>query len=124
MNLPEQQNLFTDSNIISATTKPVNVASVPQRSPFRYPGGKTWFVPTFRKWIQSLDFKPELLVEPFTGGGIISLTALFENRVEKAVMIEMDGEVAALWEAIMKGHAEWTFSYTHLDVYKRQVADP
>ena len=41
MNLPEQQNLFTDSNIISATTKPVNVASVPQRSPFRYPGGKT-----------------------------------------------------------------------------------
>lgn len=23
----------------------VNVASVPQRSPFRYPGGKTWLVP-------------------------------------------------------------------------------
>ena len=22
----------------------VNVASVPQRSPFRYPGGKTWLV--------------------------------------------------------------------------------
>lgn len=107
MNLPEQQNLFTDSNIISANTKPVNVASVPQRSPFRYPGGKTWFVPTFRKWIQSLDFKPELLVEPFAGGGIISLTALFESRVEKAVMIEMDGEVAAVWEAIIAGHAEW-----------------
>jgi len=31
--------------------KPVNVASVPQRSPFRYPGGKTWFVPTFRRWM-------------------------------------------------------------------------
>jgi len=24
-------------------TQPVNVASVPQRSPFRYPGGKTWY---------------------------------------------------------------------------------
>src|SRR6266478_2418974 len=24
--------------------KPINVASVPQRSPFRYPGGKTWLV--------------------------------------------------------------------------------
>ena len=23
----------------------VNVASVPQRSPFRYPGGKTWLIP-------------------------------------------------------------------------------
>ena len=26
----------------------VNVASVPQRSPFRYPGGKTWLVPQVR----------------------------------------------------------------------------
>ena len=26
-------------------TEPVNVASVPHRSPFRYPGGKTWLVP-------------------------------------------------------------------------------
>jgi hypothetical protein len=25
--------------------KPVNVAAVPLRSPFRYPGGKTWLVP-------------------------------------------------------------------------------
>lgn len=32
-----------------ATPKVVNVASVPQRSPFRYPGGKTWLVPVVRK---------------------------------------------------------------------------
>lgn len=31
--------------------KPVNVASVPQRSPFRYPGGKTWLVPYVRDWL-------------------------------------------------------------------------
>jgi DNA adenine methylase len=29
--------------------KIVNVASVPQRSPFRYPGGKTWLVPIVRQ---------------------------------------------------------------------------
>ena len=29
--------------------KVVNVASVPQRSPLRYPGGKTWLVPARRK---------------------------------------------------------------------------
>lgn len=107
MNFPEQQNLFANSNLIRTTVKPVNVASVPQRSPFRYPGGKTWFVPTFRRWMQAIDFKPELLVEPFTGGGIISLTALFENLVERVVMIEMDSEVAAVWQAVMEGHAEW-----------------
>lgn len=107
MNFQEQQNLFADPTVFSTTIKPVNVASVPQRSPFRYPGGKTWFVPTFRKWIRSLGFKPELLIEPFAGGGIISLTALFENLTEEAVMIEMDSEVAAVWQAVVEGHAEW-----------------
>jgi len=87
--------------------KPVNVASVPQRSPFRYPGGKTWFVPTFRHWITTMYPKPRILVEPFAGGGIISLTALFENLVQKAVMVELDDEIAAVWESIVKGDAEW-----------------
>jgi len=107
MNFQEQQNLFADPTILCSAIKPVNVSSVPQRSPFRYPGGKTWFVPTFRKWMQSLGYKPELLIEPFAGGGIISLTALFENLTEEAVMIEMDSEVAAVWQAVVEGHAEW-----------------
>lgn len=107
MNFQEQQNLFADPTIFCSAIKPVNVSSVPQRSPFRYPGGKTWFVPTFRKWMQSLGYKPELLIEPFAGGGIISLTALFENLTEEAIMIEMDSEVAAVWQAVVEGHAEW-----------------
>jgi DNA adenine methylase len=85
----------------------VNVASVPQRSPFRYPGGKTWFVPTFRRWIASQEVKPRILVEPFAGGGIISLTALFEELVERVVMVELDGAVAAVWQAVVGGDAEW-----------------
>jgi len=87
--------------------KPVNVASVPQRSPFRYPGGKTWFVPTFRKWTASFGSKSRLLVEPFAGGGIISLTAVFENLVDHAVMVELDQEVAAVWQSVVNGDAKW-----------------
>ena len=87
--------------------KPINVASVPQRSPFRYPGGKTWFVPTFRNWLLNLSYRPGMLIEPFAGGGIISLTALFENMVNEAVMVELDEEIAAVWEAVVKGDAEW-----------------
>src|SRR6266700_2915431 len=79
----------------------VNVASVPQRSPFRYPGGKTWFVPTFRKWMASFPLKPRLLIEPFAGGGIISLTALFEELVNQVVMVELDHEVAAVWQSVV-----------------------
>ena len=51
--------------------------------------------------------KPSFLVEPFAGGGIISLTALFENLVDKVVMVEKDEEIAAVWQAVVDGHAEW-----------------
>jgi DNA adenine methylase len=51
--------------------------------------------------------KPHILVEPFAGGGIISLTALYENLVEKAVIVELDDEIAAVWESVVNGDAEW-----------------
>lgn len=107
MHTPKQPALFSDINIGSSAPKPVNVASVPQRSPFRYPGGKTWFVPTFREWMRSQKTRPRLLVEPFAGGGIISLTAVFEDWVESAVMIELDKDIAAVWQSIVDGDARW-----------------
>ena len=87
--------------------KPVNVSSVPQRSPFRYPGGKTWLVPLFRRWMMSLPSHPKVLVEPFAGGGIISLTTAFEFLANKAVMVELDKQIAAVWESILGGEAKW-----------------
>lgn len=87
--------------------EPVNVASVPQRSPFRYPGGKTWLVPYFRRWIKSVGVKPEILIEPFAGGGIISLTAVFEDLSQRALMVELDEQIAAVWESVIQGEGEW-----------------
>lgn len=107
MSKERQIPLFADVAEEIEIPKPVNVASVPQRSPFRYPGGKTWFVPIFRRWIATMNARPGILVEPFAGGGIISLTALFENLVEKVVMVELDDEIAAVWEAVVNGDAEW-----------------
>lgn len=78
----------------------VNVASVPQRSPFRYPGGKTWLIPIIRKW---LSRPAALLVEPFAGGGIVSLTAAFESLAERITMVERDEEVSAVWQVILNG---------------------
>jgi DNA adenine methylase len=72
----------------------VNVSSVPQLSPFRYPGGKTWLIPTVRQWFTSLDETPALLIEPFTGGGIVSLTAMAEGLADRALMVELDHDVA------------------------------
>lgn len=89
-----------------ATSNVVNVASVPQRSPFRYPGGKTWLVPVVRKWLKQSK-EPKILIEPFAGGGIVSLTAAFEGLADKIVMVELDYEVAAVWEVIVNGDHNW-----------------
>jgi DNA adenine methylase len=87
--------------------KPVNVASVPQRSPFRYPGGKTWLVPLFRRWMMSLPSQPAVLVEPFAGGGIISLTSAFEQLAGRVVMVDLDEQISSVWKTILGGDAGW-----------------
>ncbi len=101
-----QQEFFATTQPESTGLRePVNVASVPQRSPFRYPGGKTWFVPTFRRWMSQSVFKSKLLVEPFAGGATIALTAVCENWVDHAVLMELDPDVAAVWHALAAGEA-------------------
>lgn len=89
------------------SNRPVNVASVPQRSLFRYPGGKTWLVPRVRQWLLSMPRKPRCFVEPFLGGGIISLTVAFEDLSESVVMVELDDEVAAVWKVVLSKEANW-----------------
>lgn len=85
----------------------INVASVPQRSPFRYPGGKTWLVPYIRQWLKCLPYTVEHFIEPFCGGGIVSLTIAFEQLVNQITMVELDDQVAAVWKAILYGDGEW-----------------
>lgn len=86
----------------------VNVASVPQRSPLRYPGGKTWLIPHIREWLTHT--KPEILIEPFAGGAIVSLTGVMEELVPQAIMVEIDRDVAAFWRSAFESGAtlgEW-----------------
>src|SRR5579871_6280791 len=101
----------------------VNVASVPQRSPWRYPGGKTWLVPRIRQWLASLPQKPARLIEPFAGGGTVSLTAAFEDRtLDGATMVDLDPDIAAAWQTMLDGQAEWLaqrivdFDLTHENI--------
>lgn len=103
----EQTEIFATPTAAQALVrKSVNVASVPQRSPFRYPGGKTWFVPELRRWLAQTA-RPNLLIEPFAGGGIVSLTAVAEDLVNHALLVEKDPMVAAVWQTLLNGDAEW-----------------
>lgn len=83
----------------------INVASVPQRSPFRYPGGKTWLVPRIRQWLKQ---PAREFMEPFAGGGIVSLTVAAEHLADHVTMVELDEQVAAVWATLIKeGDGAW-----------------
>ncbi|HEX5443396.1 MAG TPA: DNA adenine methylase [Pirellulales bacterium] len=86
----------------ASTTTVVNVASVPHRSVFRYPGGKTWLVPHVRKWLSSIE-RPAEFAEPFAGGGIVALSVLFDDLADRITLIELDRSIAAVWKVILNG---------------------
>lgn len=100
-----QFTLFDDIQSQEVT----NVASVPQRSPFRYPGGKTWIIPRLRRWLSPrirLEYgltpvRPVQFIEPFVGGGSVSLTVAAENLADSVVMVELDADVASVWQTIL-----------------------
>ncbi len=98
---------MTNNSSLIPTRKIVNVGSVPQRSPFRYPGGKTWLVPFIRKWLNSFERRIEELIEPFAGGAVVGLTAAFEELAKRVTLVELDPDVAAVWTTILNGEGEW-----------------
>src|SRR5438067_1998521 len=100
-----QRALFDDKRIDYHHI--VNVASVPQRSPFRYPGGKTWLVPHIRRWLNRCNQPLSHFIEPFAGGAIASLTVAFEQLAEHIIMVERDEEVAAVWHTILHDDGNW-----------------
>ena len=79
-----------------------HVSQIPQLSPLRYPGGKTWLIPHIRMWLSGLPSPPRLLVDPFCGGGIVPLTAVAENLAERCMISEIDRNVAAFWHAALR----------------------
>ena len=81
----------------------------PYRSPFRYPGGKNWLVNYVGAWFAHFPGKPTEFVEPFAGGGSISLAVAFEKLADRVTMVELDQDVAAVWDTIIndEGGARW-----------------
>ncbi len=97
-----------------------NVASVPLRSPLRYPGGKTWLIPHVREWLSGRS-KPPVLFEPFCGGAIVSLTAVMEQLVERCVLVELDRDVAAFWHATLHHTDALCERVCNFDATRQQV---
>lgn len=72
------------------------VSGVRYRSPFRYPGGKTWLVPVVEAWLARLG-PHDTYLEPFAGGGSIGLAVAATGQVTDTHLVELDPDVAAVW---------------------------
>lgn len=64
-------------------------------------------MPYFRAWVKSLGKRPRELVEPFAGGGIVGLTAVAEDLVDRVTFCEIDSNVAAVWETMLGRDVDW-----------------
>ena len=72
-----------------------------------------------RAWLSAINPSPEVLVEPFAGGAIVSLTAVMEGLAERCVMSEIDPDVAAFWKAAL-WHSDELIERVHAFVPTRE----
>ncbi|MFJ5608201.1 DNA adenine methylase [Streptomyces sp. NPDC093221] len=67
-------------------------------SPLRYPGGKRQLVPFFVDLLKLNGMSPlGIFVEPFAGGGAVSLHLLASGLVERVVLADLDPLVYSFW---------------------------
>lgn len=81
----------------------MNPAEVRQVSPFRYPGGKTWLVPSVLAWLASRRERPRLFIEPFAGGASVGLAVAESGLADRVLLTELDARVAAVWHVLVNG---------------------
>ncbi|HEV3317097.1 MAG TPA: DNA adenine methylase [Candidatus Angelobacter sp.] len=99
----------------------VNTSAVPNPSPFRYPGGKSWLIPYVRQWLVNIE-RPVHFVEPFAGGANVGLTVALENLAEHVTLIELDKDIAAVWQTILGNQAnKLTKMIVNFPISKRAV---
>ena len=92
-----------------------NVASVPQYSPLRYPGGKSRWYPFVKKWISGrkkrgpAQAEESLFVEPFAGGAHAGIAAGVEGLVSEVKLAEKAEGVSSFWATVFetKKGGEW-----------------
>jgi DNA adenine methylase len=74
-----------------------------------------------KRWLAHQATKPAHFVELFAGGAIVGLTVAGEGLAEHVTLLELDGDVAAVWQTIWGDDdgAEWlahrilSFDLTH-----------
>ncbi len=85
-------------------------------SPLRYAGSKKNLAPYLHQIIKYNKIKPTILVEPFVGGGSVTLYFLKNNIVEKAIISDKDPLIFSFWKTVFT-NSEYLIDFVkHVDV--------
>jgi DNA adenine methylase len=88
----------------SPSSSKITAPSLRTPSLFRYPGGKSWLIPYIRQWLENSKGITRF-AEPFAGGANVGLTVAIENLADWVTLVELDRNVAAVWETTLNGKA-------------------
>lgn len=70
-------------------------------TPLRYPGGKTSLGKMVTQIIEDADLDPVHYIDPFAGGGGLSLSLLFNDCVQEIHLNDLDRSIFCFWWAIL-----------------------
>lgn len=69
-------------------------------SPLRYPGSKRKLIPYLYSILKHNKLEPNVLVEPFVGGGSVALHFLQDNVAEKVIISDSDKLIYSFWNVL------------------------
>lgn len=82
------------------------LANRPDVSPLRYPGGKRKLAVLIAHILATSERAVGLLVEPFVGGGAVSIALLESGFAHKIALADRDDLVASFWKTVFSPDAE------------------
>src|SRR3989344_8832618 len=69
-------------------------------SPLRYPGGKAFLAKEFERILEVIKLNKPIYIEPYAGGAGAALTLLFEGKVKKIVINDLDVGIYSFWKSV------------------------
>lgn len=72
---------------------------------------------------QPIPEPPKLLLEPFCGGAIVSLTAVDEGWVEESLMADIDKDIAAFWGTALEHGKELVESLLEFELTTDSISE-
>ncbi len=86
------------------------------RSPLRYPGGKSRITSFVAKLIKDNNITGGCYVEPFAGGAGVALNLLFDGIVDTIYINDKDRSIYAFWDSIVNHTERFVYRLENIDV--------